>query len=258
MKKIVAIFLLIAMMTVFAACSDDKGADGDQTKLNTNVNDIESTTAGPTEPQGIVLTTDPSKMAQWGYVTDFIPTEYTQPTIPTVSVPAISEDILRPTPNISQATNNTSNIPSVSTPSGGNPSSGNNSGPTVSEITTPTDETPTEPVQRMPKSVSGTKTTANDRKGEFVEKASIEFSANGWDGGIVSNSANVSVKYAGETFNVPCSVSSALNGDYYEIVITVSSLKIPAGTGGFTVTIPEGFVKNTLDTQYSMAVSASF
>lgn len=256
-KKIAAVFLLIAIVTVFVSCGDgDK--DGNQTTLNTNQQNVESTTAGPTEAQGIVLTTDPSKMAYWGVTTGFIPTEYTESTIPTVSVPPISDNVERPIPQISQVTNNTDNTPSNNSNTNNSGGTSNNSGPTVSEITTPTDETPTEPVQRMPKSVSGTKTTSNDRKGEFVEKASIEFSANGWDGGIVSNSANVSVNYAGETFNVPCSVSSALNGDYYEIVITVSSLKIPAGTGGFTVTIPEGFVKNTLDTQYSMAVSASF
>ena len=256
MKKIVAIFLLIAIMTAFVACSnEDKEAN--PVPLNTNLSNVESTTAAPTEPAGIVLTTDPSKTAQWGYVTEFIPTEYTEPTYPTVSVPAISDNIERPTPQISQVTNNT-DYSSTNPSSGNQGGSSSDSGPTVSEITSPTDETPTSQVQRVPKSISGTRTTANDKKGQFLQQASIEFSANGWDGGIISNSANVSVSYAGEVYNVPCSVSSALNGDYYEIIITVSSLEIPAGTGGFTVTIPEGFVKNTLDTQYSMAVTATF
>jgi len=255
-KKIVAIFLLIAMMTVFVSCTD-KDSEGNQPNINTNYQQVESTTAGTTEPQGIALTTDPSKMAQWGYVTDFIPTEYTQPTIPTVSVPAISDNVDRPIPQISQVTNNTDGTSNNGT-TNNNGGTSNNSGPTVSEITSPTDETPTEPVQKMPKSISGTKTTSNDKKGEFLQQASIEFSASGWEGGIVSNSANITVTYAGDSYNVPCSVSSALHGDYYEIVITVSSLKIPAGTGGFTITIPEGFVKNTLDTQYSMAVTATF
>lgn len=259
MKKIVAIFLLIAIMTVFVSCGDgDK--DGNQTTLNTNVQNVESTT-GSTEPQGIVLTTDPTKMAQWGYATEFIPTEYTEPTIPTVSVPAISgSQIERPSVNISQATVNPENTTTTnnggSTNNGG-ASSGNNSGPTVSEITTPTEETPTTQLQRVPKPVSGRGSSiSNDRNDKYLEKAYINFSSSGWDGGIVAVSGNATVTYAGSDYKAPCSVSTAVdrNGDY-EIVITLTGLEIPAGTTGFTISFPEGFIKNPADTQYSMAFS---
>ena len=158
MKKIVAIFLLIAITTVFVSCGKGDN-DGNQTTLNTNINNIEPTTEGTTEPQGIVLTTDPTKMAQWGYATEFIPTEYTEPTIPTVSVPLISESQLeRPSVNISQATvnasNTTTNNGAVNNGGNSGSNSGSNSGPTVSEVTSPTEETPTESVQRMPRTIS--------------------------------------------------------------------------------------------------------
>ena len=252
-KKIAAIFLLIAIMTVFVSCSDgDK--DGNQTTLNTNQQNVESTTAGPTEAQGIVLTTDPSKMAYWGVTTGFIPTEYTESTIPTVSVPPISDNVERPIPQISQVTNNTDNTPSNNGSTNNSGGTSNNSGPTVSEITTPTEETPTEPVQRMPKSISGgTKSVTPDGK-----TAILDVPVSNWDGGIVSNSGKVSVSYLGDTYTVPCSVSATPNGDVYEVIITITSLKIPEGSTGFIVTIPEGFIKNTFDTQYSMAASVTF
>lgn len=258
MKKIVAIFLLIAITTVFVSCGDgDK--DGNQTTLNTNINNVESTTEGTTEPQGIALTTDPTKMAQWGYATEFIPTEYTEPTIPTVSVPAISESQLeRPSVNISQVTidpnNTTTNNGSVTN---NGSSSGNNSGPTVSEITSPTEETPTTQLQRMPRPISGRGSSIkNDRNGKYLENACVNFSSSGWDGGIVAASGNATVTYAGSDYKAPCKVSTSIdiNGDY-EIVVTLTGLEIPADTTGFTISFPEGFIKNPADTQYSMAFS---
>ena len=268
MKKIVAIFLLIAITTVFVSCGDgDK--DGNQTTLNTNINNIESTTEGTTEPQGIVLTTDPTKMAQWGYATEFIPTEYTQPTVPTVptvSVPLISESQLeRPSVNISQATvspeNTTTNGGATTSDGGssnnGGTSSGNNSGPTVSEITTPTEETPTTQVQRSAMPISGSSHDAfPDRKGEFLDSVALIFPSTGWDGGIVSAKGTCTVTYAGKSFDVPCSVSGSIydNNDY-AIIVTLTGLEIPAEGFSFTVTIGEDFIKNSTNTQYNMATT---
>ncbi len=256
MKKIVAIFLLLAITTVFVSCGN-KDKEEKQTTLNTNVQSIEPTTAGTTEPAGIVLTTDPAKMAQWGYVTEFIPTEYTEPTYPTVSVPPLTDNVERPPVNISQVTNNTE-IPSSdngATNNGG--STTNNAGPTVSEITSPTDDAPTDPVQKMPRPISvSSSSISNDKKGVFLENAILDVSASGWDGSIVANSGNATVIYAGNEYKAPCSVSSSLNSQgCYEIVITLSGLEIPAGTDGITVSIPEGFIKNSADTQYSMSFS---
>lgn len=261
MKKIVAIFLLIAITTVFVSCGKGDN-DGNQTTLNTNINNIEPTTEGTTEPQGIVLTTDPTKMAQWGYATEFIPTEYTEPTIPTVSVPLISESQLeRPTVNISQATVNTSNTTTnngaVNNGGANGGSSGNNSGPTVSEITSPTEETPTTQLQREPRPISGCGSSiSNDRNGRYLDKATVNFRSSGWDGGIVANSGTATVVYAGSDSKVPCSVSASIDSNgYYEIVVTLTGLEIPADTTGFTISFPEGFIKNPADTQYSMAFS---
>ena len=258
MKKIVAIFLLLAIMTIFVSCGDKEETENQPT-LNTSVQDIEPTTAGPTEPAGIVLTTDPAKMAQWGYVTEFIPTEYTQPTYPTVSVPALTDNTERPTPQISQVTINPDNTTTTNNngASGNNGGTTNNTGPTVSEITSPTDETPTSEVQKTPKPISvGSSSISNDRKGEFLDKAILDVSATGWDGSIVANSTNATVSYAGNEYKAPCSVSASLNSQgCYEIVITLSGLEIPAGTDGITVSIPEGFIKNSADTQYSMSFS---
>ena len=264
MKKIVAIFLLIAITTVFVSCGKGDN-DGNQTTLNTNINNIESTTAAPTEPQGIVLTTDPTKMAQWGYATEFIPTEYTQPTmptVPTVSVPPISESQLeRPSVNISQATvspENTTTNGGATTGSGsssnnGGTSSGNNSGPTVMDNSPPTEENTTTQPQKVGRPVTGDENdTAPDRNGEYLVSAALMFSPGGWEGGIISTTGDCSVTYAGDSRRVPCSVSNSLdlNGDYV-IVVDLSNLKIPVGSV-FTVTIEEGFIRNAENTQYSL------
>ena len=258
MKKIVAIFLLLAIMTIFVSCGD-KDKDENQTPLNTGVNssDVETTTEGTTEVEGIVLTTDPAKMAQWGYVTEFIPTEYTQPTYATVSVPTLIDSSERPTPQISQVTIN----PDSTTTNNGTTSNGidstNVAGPTVSEITTPTDDDPVSENQKTPKPISvSSSSISNDRKGEFLETATLDVSSSGWDGSIIANSGNATVIYAGNEYKAPCSVSASLNSQgCYEIVISLSGLEIPAGTEGITVSLPEGFIRNSADTQYSMSFS---
>ena len=256
MKKIVAIFLLIAITTVFVSCGKGDN-DGNQTTLNTNINNIEPTTEGTTEPQGIVLTTDPTKMAQWGYATEFIPTEYTEPTIPTVSVPLISESQLeRPSVNISQATVNTSNTTTNNGAVNNGGNSGSNSGPTVSEITSPTEETPTTQLQREPRPLSGSgSSTSPDRNNKYLESATINVASAGWDGGIVPATGKCTVTYAGQSSNAPCSVSNKIDSNNnYVITITLSGLEIPVGSV-FSVTIEEGFIKNTGDTQYNMATT---
>ena len=259
MKKIVAIFLLIAIMTVFASCADN--GDGDTpVPLGTNLSNTEPTTA-PSTQAGYALTTDPNATVYWGMTTAFIPTEYTTPTYPTVSIPAVTDDknTTGIIPNISQVTNNgTTNT----TNNGGNtgPTNNNNTGPTVSDgidNTVPDASEVTSSAARQPKVVAiSSSSMSNDKTGKFLGNASIEFSSNGWDGTIIAKSGTATVIYGGESFNAPCSVSASFNGQgNYEIVINIASLEIPAGSDGITVKIPAGFIENSAGTLYSMEIS---
>ncbi len=256
MKKIVAIFLLIAITTVFVSCGN-KDKNSETPPLQTNVGpnpNIESTTAGNLSNQGYILTTVPGQTVYWGNTTAFIPTAHNNTTAPTIVVPIVSDPPTSAiTPNISQVT-----IPSTQ------PTSNNsNTGPTVVDAPDNTTAPQISDDQQGNDSGSnngGVKAEAKPVSSSSASKMSngditIDISASGWDSAIVSNTGTATVNYGSNTESASCSVSATMEGGSYVITVYTSKLDIYSGAT-VTITIPEGLIKTASGTQYNRAFTS--
>ncbi|MBR3816033.1 MAG: hypothetical protein IKJ27_04855 [Clostridia bacterium] len=262
MKKIVAVFLILTMLTVFVSCGDNGDEQSDPT-LNTNMGspDIESTTAADTAVSGYVLTTDPNQTAPGGFTTDYVPTAY-NPSDPSsgIVIPSLTdENSTTPIPSMSQVT-----IPSTQPTSnnGNNGSSDNQTGPTVVDAPDNTTK-PSDPQEQdstteggndesspKPKSVSSS-SVSKLSNGDIT----IDISASGWDSAIVANKGTATVTYGSNTESASCSVSATVEGGNYVITVYTSKLEIYSGAT-VKVTIPEGLIKTASGTQYNRAFTS--
>lgn len=271
MKKIVAVFLILTMLTVFVSCGDNGDEQSDPT-LNTNMGspDIESTTAADTAVSGYVLTTDPNQTAPGGFTTDYVPTAYnhSDPSSGIVIPSLTDENSTTPIPSMSQVT-----IPSTQpTSNNGNNGNGNNqTGPTVVDApdntTKPSDpqeqDSTTEnnsgegsgegkPVAKTPK-VESRAWFSSEAKSDYC----IEIVASGWDSVIVANKGTATVKIGDSTQTTSCSISASLNSDgRYEIYVYTSKLDIYSGAT-VKIIIPEGLIKTASGTQYNREFSVT-
>lgn len=260
MKKIVAVFLVLAMVTVFVSCGD-KDKNSDDPTINTNVGapNIESTTAADTGVSGYVLTTDPNQTVPGGFTTDYVPTAPNQATTPSsgIIIPSISDEhSTTPIPSISQVT-----IPSTqpTTPTTNN----NQTGPTVVDApdntTKPSD--PQEQDSTTENSGNGeSKPVAKPVSSSSASKLSngditVDISASGWDSAIVSNKGTATVSYGSNTESAACSVSANVEGGNYVITVYTSKLEIYSGAT-VKITIPEGLIKTASGTQYNKAFTS--
>lgn len=251
MKKIAAIVLLFAVMTVFVSCGKGNGDDNTTlppymgTSATTTQKTEESTTADKAA-NGYILTTDPNMTVSWGITTAFqttLPT--TVPSSGVVTVPSFTDNQNSTAfnPNMSQVST-TEKQPTQST---------GPQGPTVVDApdnttkpVVPEEET-TEAVTKQEKIVAfGSKAISPDLK-----TITIDFEANGWDGAIATRSTKVSVKFGSKTENAPCTIKPGV------ITVDTSGLELVSGMT-VTVTIPEGAISTTSGSQYSRTGSVSF
>lgn len=249
MKKIAAIFLLFAIMTVFVSCGKNQKEDETTlsaylgTSATTSQKSEESTTA-ESKPNGYILTTDPNLTVSWGLTTAFQTTLPTSVPLSTTPVPSITDNLNSTAinPNMSQVS--TTEKPSQTVTTG-------QQGPTVVDApdnTTkpakPEEEETTEAVTKEEKIVAvGAKSFSGDYK-----SLTIDFNANGWDGAIATRSTKVTVSYGSKTEKAPCTIKSG------EITIDASGLEITSGAT-VTVNIPEGAITTSSGSQYNRAFS---
>lgn len=252
MKKIVTVFLLFAIMTVFVSCGKDDNGDNTTlppytgTNATTSQRADESTTADKAV-NGYILTTDPNMTVSWGITTAF------QPTLPTslpsstgvINIPSITDNQNSSPYNPSMSQVSTTERPTEQTTGAQGPTVVDAPDNTTKPVV-PEEET-TEAVTKQEKVVAfGSKSVSPDYK-----KIYIDFNANGWDGAIATRSTKVSVKYGSKTENAPCTIKSG------EIVIDTSGLELVSGMT-VTVTIPEGAVSTSSGSQYSRTATVSF
>lgn len=246
MKKIVAVFLLIAIVTVFVSCG--KGDENTTTMPQYNGNipvesssDTESTTAPKPQGNGYILTTSPYQTVPSGVTTAFYPTVPTSFEPSSMSIPAISDVPTTPvSPNFSQA--------STTAPTVSNPTVIDAPDNTTAQNATTTTTTTEAPVKEAKVVATGSSATL---PGGDIE---VEISANGWDSAIVSSSATATVSYGGKTESASCSVSGNGSGGVYTIVVYTSELGIYSGAS-VTISFPEGFIKTASGAQYGRAFS---
>ncbi len=250
MKKIAAIVLLFAVMTVFVSCGKGNGDDNTTlppymgTSATTTQKTEESTTADKAA-NGYILTTDPNMTVSWGITTAFqttLPT--TVPSSGVVTVPSFTDNqnSTAYNPSMSQVST-TEKQPTQST---------GPQGPTVVDApdnttkpVVPEEET-TEAVTKQEKIVNVTSRGCGHENKTFI----IEFDVNGWDGVIATRSTKVSVKYGSKTENASCTIKSG------EIVVDISDLDITSGMT-ITVSVPEGAITTKSGSMYNRAFSIS-
>ncbi len=249
MKKIVAIFLLLAIMTVFVSCG---GNDKDKettlspyqgTQATTEQKDTNgSTTADQSANAGYILTTDPNQTAPWGITTAF------QTTLPTTTQPSTI-----PIPSITDNQGSTAINPSFSQVSTTErEQTTNEKGPTVVDAvdnttTKPTTETTTSEIAKEEKVVSIGAKSWNPDSGKIY----VDFDTNGWDSPIVTRSTKVTVGYASKSESAPCTINQG------ELVVDVSGLELYSGAT-VKITVPEGAVVSTTGANYNRAFTVSF
>lgn len=259
MKKIVAVFLVLAMLTVFVSCGD-KDKDSADPTLNTSLGtpNIESTTAADTGVSGYVLTTNPEHTAPSGFITDYVPTSFNQTVDPSsgIIIPSLTDVYsTTPIPSMSQVT-----IPSTQ------PSSGSNTqvtGPTV--VDAPDNTTKPSDVQEQDSTTEDSGNNENKPVAKAVSSSSasklsngditVDISASGWDSAIVSNKGTATVSYGSNTESASCSVSANVEGGNYVITVYTSKLDIYSGAT-VKITIPEGLIKTASGTQYNKAFTS--
>lgn len=245
MRKITAIFLILAfIMAVAVACGKDGNDTTTTQPINTQYNPATQTTAQPVSQTAdnaasYVLTTNPDKTVPWVSTTRFEITEAT--TVPEPSTTAYNNDysvsfnigeISKPSVNVSQATTTTASPKTTADADNEEESTSGNKGEAVNLIV--------------------------NSYGYGDGVIYVEVDPSNWDGNFVAKSQSISVKVDGSTLasSVTCKVPSKKTGGSYEIKIDLSSQDIPSGSL-VEFTIPTGIVKNQSGSQYNTSYSAS-
>lgn len=246
MRKILAVFLLITLVVIFASC--DKNKEDPTTTLNTNLSasTTNSTTASTTaESPTYILTTSPDKTAPWSETTRFEISTTVEPLTDNYG------NIVFTTGDVSRPDVITSVIPTSAT------------------TTVPVPVTTTVPSTTKATTTTKPTTTAAEKKPVDVsiymdsvsssEEIILDIDSSNWSGDLKANSQNIVVKVDGTALDskVPCKVTSGKNGDgRQEIIIDLSDQGISEGAT-VSFTIPESFLVTKNGTQYNNAFTYS-
>ncbi len=248
MRKIAAIFIVLALiMSVAVACGND-GDDTTTQTIGTQYMPTSQITTEPTTTQAdtpsYVLTTQAEKTVPWVSTTRFEITEAVDVTASTTGIFGTTsatastdyniyvnmEEITRPQVITSNATTAAKTTSAVNT--------------TKSDSTTQPDSS--KPVQLIVNSIA---------YGDGI--IYVEVDPSNWSSGFVSKSQNIPVKVDGESAGeVSCKVPSSKTGDNYEIKINLSSIEVPAGAT-VEFTIPTAIVRSKAGNQHNLSYSSS-
>ncbi len=245
MRKIVAVFLVLAAITVFlTACGDNDNPTTNPPIVTGNVTTTQPTT---TEPQAMsyVLTTSPDKTVPWMETTQFdlasVTTDYN------ISIP--TDNVLPPDVNISST--GSSLPPTVPTSS---------TLPTVPTTPTTTKPTTTKPTTtRPPEKFSTPLVVDSEAYDSNSGKLYLSISPASWSSDIKANTTSISIRIDGATApdKVSCSVTAGKNADgMQEIIIDLSGQALNSGST-ISYTIPEGFLVSKAGTQFNSTYSSS-
>ncbi len=235
MRKVLAVFVLLAVACTFVACNGDKG----DTTTTIGISTTEATTT-EAQPLSYVLTTNPDKTVPYVETTRFEISD-------AVSVPVSGSDVdinVSGNGDISKPDVNIGNAPTVITTT---------KATTTTKVTTTkatTTQAATKKKTDLPYESYGVQADN--------ETLMIEVSNEGWGGGIKANSTTVSVQIDGESIgSVPIKIAAkeAYDG-VQEIVLDLSGKGIVSGSN-VTFTIPEGFLTASDGGKYSAVYTFS-
>ena len=257
MKKITAVFMILAVLVLFVSCDNDNGPETtlpplntgyvstDPNELPTDSTSATDTTAAPVvESHTYVLTTSPDKTVPWSETTRFDPGTVIIPSTTGSSLPAVV-----PTAGqIDKPSVNTSALPSEGTT--GSSLENTTASTTQSVITTkPKTTKATTAVNSTPTQLVINDTSYNSSTGVVT----LAVSNYGWMSDFAAKSQNIKIIVDGEELatTVPCNVTSKINADGCPIItIDLSSQSLRSGSN-VTFTIPAGLVVTKAGTQYN-------
>ena len=252
MRKIAALFLVLAIVVAFAGCRrKDKEETTAPIITALTMPSVSTTPVAPSnsEPTSqlnanptYILTTSPDKTVPWGDTTKF--TTMPSTTMPSSIVINIPTDgSTQPvTPSYSVAPSQSIPVISVSGSDSSTPDK------TSTSATKPTKPTTTKPVEKKPVSVE---VGAKAFNGEDVLLVDID-GAN-WSSVFVANTQYLPVSIDGNPTgkNVKCALSGSPDAaGNYTISVDVSSLSLAPGAV-VSVDFPEGYIQTKAGTQYS-------
>lgn len=253
MKKITAIFMILAVLVLFVSCDSNDNPTTTLPPINTGYvpsdstqpSDTTDTTAAPTvQSVTYVLTTSPDKTVPWSETTRF--------DIASVSIPTTTGSYLpsvNPTAGtIDKPSVNTSEIPTQNT--------------TGSSLSSSTESTTAPIVTTKPKTTKAT-TAANSTPTQLVINdtsynsstgiVTLAVSSDGWMSDFTAKSQNIKIIVDGEELQttIPCNVTTKTNADGCPIItLDLSSQSLRSGSN-VTFTIPAGLVVTKAGTQYN-------
>lgn len=253
MRKITAVFIVLAIVMLFASCGGDRQEPTTNNTINTGIPLPSETTAVPqpsTSDSGLnmvtyVLTTSPDKTVPWSETTRFEIDTFTPPTTGS-SLPNVSYTggtIQPPSVNTSQILTNPSASQSSSAPS--------TSATTTTKPTTKVNKTtdPTTSPDKTPTQLVINDTSYNSSTGIVT----LAISNDGWMGEFAANSYNIAIIVDGEKLQttVPCAVTTKVNADGCQLItVDLSGQSLNSGSN-VTFTIPAGLVQTKAGTQYN-------
>lgn len=261
MKKITAIFLVLAVLALFASCDNDDNTTTAPPPIQTGYMPTESTADvnSTTEPVGTsatgvgvtyILTTSADKTVPWSETTRFDVNSVVVPTttgsyLPTGTpdVNLTGGDIQRPSVNTSQLSTQSTTGSYLEDPTSQSSTAGSTltTKEKTTKATTAANKTPTQLV-------------INDTSyNSSTSLVTLAVSSDGWMGAFVAKSQNITIIVDGEEIQttVPCNVTSKTNADGCQIItIDLSSQSLNSGSN-VTFTIPAGLVQTKTGTQYN-------
>ena len=276
MKKITAIFLILAIMALFVSCNDDNNdttttppviqtgyvptensttaAPTEQDSTTAAVTPVESTTEqGSTgESHVYVLTTSADKTVPWSETTRFDANSVVIPTTTGSYLPTGTVDVNPTAGNIEKPSVNTSQLSTQPTTGSSLTNSSTTSATTTTKATVTTKEKTTKATTAVNK--TPTQLVINDTSyNSSTSLVTLAVSSDGWMGAFQAKSQNISIIVDGEEIQttVPCNVTSKTNADGCQIItIDLSSQSLNSGSN-VTFTIPAGLVVTKAGTQYN-------
>ena len=269
MKKITAIFLILAMLALFASCGDDTNPTTTLPTIGTGYVPSDASTApssdstsAPTESTAevttassvsmtYVLTTSADKTVPWSETTRFDHNTVSIPTttgsyLPTGSAPDVNPtagDIQKPSVNTSQISTQQSTTADPF-PSGATSTTSSGTVTTKEKTTKATTAANKTPTQLVINDTSYNSSTS---------LVTLAVSTDGWMSAFATKSQNITIIVDGEEIatTVPCNVTSKTNADGCQLItIDLSSQSLNSGSN-VTFTIPAGLVQTKAGTQYN-------
>ncbi len=250
LRRIAAVFLVLAIVVAFAACGRK---DKEETTAPISTGSTMPTASAPTASSSVptsqldanptyILTTSPDKTVPWGDTTRFT-------TMPSTTVPS-SIIINIPTDENTQPVTPSYSVAPTQLTTPVNPSDSS----TSSDSKTTTKPTTTKPVEKKPVSVE---IGAKAFNGE--DQLIVDVDGSNWSSVFVANTQYLPASIDGVATgkNVKCVLSGTPDAaGNYTISIDVSSLSL-SPNAVVNVAFPEGYIQTKAGTQYSNSFEVS-